>query len=308
LVVLPDEHSGYVMDGYGGLHPFGAAPALSGPYWGGWDIARGFDVALNGSNQVIGGWVLDAYGGLHAVGSPPALSDPATYYGGHPVWQKFHYTAQGGYAVAHWGLVSENAGVSPNWSGYSDWGSWDATRDIVLFNPTQNPAMSQPVSSDASVQFTFALTVSGVAAHSQCGVPASAVRSGKVILVSLSCQELSAYQNGTLVADTLVTTGRPALPTLPGWTSVISRNHPFLMVSPWPPGSPYYYVPSVVQYVTWFRAGGYGIHDAYWEPNSALGPGSEYTSYASHGCIHVPLGYAQFIYTWADNGTPVGVF
>jgi len=32
---------GYTLDGYGGLHPFGNAPAQpSGPYWGGQDIAR----------------------------------------------------------------------------------------------------------------------------------------------------------------------------------------------------------------------------------------------------------------------------
>jgi hypothetical protein len=308
LVVLPDEQSGYVMDGWGGLHAFGSAPPLSGPYWPGWDVASGFDVALNGSNQVIGGWTLDAWGGLHPVGSPPALNSPAGYYPGHNIWQRFHYTALGAYAVGHWGIVAPGAGVSPNWSGYSDWGSWDAVRDIVLANPTQSPAMSQPVSADASVQSHFALTASGVAARPECGVPASAVRAGKVILVSLGCQQLSAYQDGTLVANTLITTGRPALPTLRGWTSIMGRNHPFLMVSPWPRGSIYYYNPSVVQYVVWFRAGGYGIHDAYWEPNSALGPGSENSGYASHGCIHVPLGYAQFMYAWADTGTPVGVF
>jgi lipoprotein-anchoring transpeptidase ErfK/SrfK len=296
------------MDGYGGLHPFGSAPPLTGPYWSGWDIARGFDVALDSSNHVIGAWVLDAWGGLHTIGSPPPISNPASYYQGHSVWQKFHYTAQGAYVVAHFGIVSANPGVLPNWNGYFDWGTWDAIRDIILVNPTESTAMPQPVSPDATVQFNFATNPTGVAARPQCGVPVSGVQAGKVILVSRSCQQLSAYQDGILVANTLVTTGRPALPTLPGWTTVLSRNHPFLMVSPWPPGSPFYYYPSVVQYVVWFRSGGYGIHDAYWEPNSALGPGSEYSSYASHGCIHVPLSLAQFFYSWAVNGTPVGVF
>jgi len=35
------QTSGYVLDGYGGLHPFGSAPAIvTGPYWQGSDVAR----------------------------------------------------------------------------------------------------------------------------------------------------------------------------------------------------------------------------------------------------------------------------
>lgn len=34
--------SGYILDGYGGLNPFGSAPRIAqGPYWNGWDIAVG---------------------------------------------------------------------------------------------------------------------------------------------------------------------------------------------------------------------------------------------------------------------------
>ncbi len=37
------QPSGYVLDGYGGLHGFGGAPAVTpAPYWGGRDVARGF--------------------------------------------------------------------------------------------------------------------------------------------------------------------------------------------------------------------------------------------------------------------------
>jgi L,D-transpeptidase catalytic domain/FG-GAP-like repeat len=151
------------------------------------------------------------------------------------------------------------------------------------------------------------LPYEGLFTKPQCGIPASVLRPGKLIVISLTCQELNAFQDGNLVMDTPVTTGRPALPTLPGWTQVYAKNHPFEMISPWPYGSPYWYAPSLVQYVTWFRAGGYGIHDAYWEPDSALGPGSENSGYASHGCVHVPLATAQQMYNWADIGTPVFV-
>ena len=38
----PGAVSGYVLDGYGGLHPLGSAPAVARcPYWQGWDIAIG---------------------------------------------------------------------------------------------------------------------------------------------------------------------------------------------------------------------------------------------------------------------------
>ena len=34
------------------------------------------------------------------------------------------------------------------------------------------------------------------------------------------------------------------------------------------------------------------IHTADWEPPGAYGPGSQYGSYASHGCVHVQDGPA----------------
>jgi hypothetical protein len=53
---------GYVLDGYGGLHTVGSLPKASGgPYWPGWDIARGIAAYPNG----FGGYELDAFGGLH---------------------------------------------------------------------------------------------------------------------------------------------------------------------------------------------------------------------------------------------------
>src|SRR5205085_1557256 len=81
LVILPNGTGGYVLDGWGGLHPFsiGSNPmppaASGGPYWKGWDIARGIVLLRNGN----GGYVLDGYGGVHsfAIGSnpmPPAAS------------------------------------------------------------------------------------------------------------------------------------------------------------------------------------------------------------------------------------------
>ena len=80
--------SGVVVDGWGGLHPFGIGtgrvPTVTpgtGPYWKGWDIAR--DVVINPDGR--GGYVLDAWGGLHGFGldGNPAPPTPAW----NPYWK-----------------------------------------------------------------------------------------------------------------------------------------------------------------------------------------------------------------------------
>jgi lipoprotein-anchoring transpeptidase ErfK/SrfK len=124
---------------------------------------------------------------------------------------------------------------------------------------------------------------------------------GKVIVISLARQELSAYFNGQPVYTTLVTTGRPALPTPPGNYKVLRKNHPWEMVSDFPQSSPYWYPPTWVQYTLWFRDDGYAIHDAPWR--STYGPGTEQAG--SHGCVNVPMPIMESLYAWADVGTRV---
>jgi lipoprotein-anchoring transpeptidase ErfK/SrfK len=130
----------------------------------------------------------------------------------------------------------------------------------------------------------------------------------KAIVVSLFGQELWAYQDGKLVQDTLVTTGRPGLPTDVGAMKVLSKDSPWKMHSPWPKGSPHWYPDTAVRKVVWFTVTGEGLHDANWEPTSYYGPGGQNTSVASHGCIHVQDAAEDFLYDWADIGTPVIVY
>src|SRR5205807_2431169 len=78
----------------------------------------------------------------------------------------------------------------------------------------------------------------------ECGIPAGAVpATGKMIVISLACQELTAYQDGQPFLSTPVTTGEPALPTPTGQYSVIRRNSPFEMVSSWRYGTVGWYAP-----------------------------------------------------------------
>lgn len=129
----------------------------------------------------------------------------------------------------------------------------------------------------------------------------------KAIVISWQAEELWAYENGKQVQDTLVTTGRPQLPTDIGAMKVLSKNSPWTMRSPWPRSSPWYYPPTTVQMAIWFTDTGESMHDAYWEPDWALGPNSQYGGYASHGCVHVPYTVEKFLYNWTEIGTPVVV-
>jgi hypothetical protein len=68
IAVLPDRSGGYILDGWGGIHPFGAArPVTGNPYWRGWDIAR--DIHL--SPDLTGGWIADGWGAVHPFSIVP---------------------------------------------------------------------------------------------------------------------------------------------------------------------------------------------------------------------------------------------
>ena len=127
---------------------------------------------------------------------------------------------------------------------------------------------------------------------------------GKLILISLSRQVLTAYQDGTPVLTTYVATGRPALPTPPGVYHVFARYSPYKMISPWPYGSPFWYPPSWTNWAMEFIGGGYFIHDAPWR--SWYGPGSNLYN-GTHGCVNVPYSPMQFLWNWTPIGTTVVV-
>src|SRR5438105_4826849 len=127
----------------------------------------------------------------------------------------------------------------------------------------------------------------------------------KAILVSLTAQELWAYEGGRLVIDTLVTTGRPALPTDVGLMRVNRKESPVHFISPFPHGSPYDYGSINARYALWFHPSGEAIHDSWWR--SWYGPGSNVGSYGSHGCIGLPYGPIDVLFSWTPVGTPVVV-
>ena len=144
VAILPNGTGGYVLDGYGGIHPFaiGSNPmpagTSGGPYWNGWDIARGLVLLPNGT----GGYVLDGYGGIHpfATGSNPM---PAGTSGG-PYWNGWDIArglvllpnGTGGYVLDGYGGIHPFAtGSNPMPAGTSGgpyWNGWDIARGLVL--------------------------------------------------------------------------------------------------------------------------------------------------------------------------------
>jgi len=127
---------------------------------------------------------------------------------------------------------------------------------------------------------------------------------GKIIVISLSRQVLTAYQDGNLVLSNFVTTGRPDLPTPLGVSQIMAKYSPFLFVSPWAYGSPYWYAPSWTTYAMLFRSGGYFIHDAPWR--SVYGPSVNRWD-GSHGCVNVPFASMASLWSWTPIGTTVVV-
>ena len=78
VLLRADGVSGFVLDGWGGIHPFGGAPVRTGTvYWPGWDIARGMVLRADG----VSGWVLDGFGATHPFGGAPVLTGGGVHPG-----------------------------------------------------------------------------------------------------------------------------------------------------------------------------------------------------------------------------------
>ncbi|HEY7833220.1 MAG TPA: L,D-transpeptidase [Ktedonobacterales bacterium] len=134
---------------------------------------------------------------------------------------------------------------------------------------------------------------------------------GKVILVSLAQQWLWAYQDQQLIYATPVTTGRPELPTPQGTFQIGWKVTDIEFISPWPPGSPFYYSPVHVNYAMLFLDGGFFLHDATWRHYFGPGTNVPHTNpdgtqeTGSHGCVEMPLGAAAWLYGWSPYSTTV---
>lgn len=125
---------------------------------------------------------------------------------------------------------------------------------------------------------------------------------GRYIEINLSTQHLYVWQDHNLIYEAPVTSGATGygLGTVTGLFSIYYKTTNTRLR-----GYQYgwtYDVP--VKYWMPF-SGGYGLHDAVWR-NGNFG-GADYYYGGSHGCVNLPDAAAEWIYNWADVGTPVWV-
>jgi polyvinyl alcohol dehydrogenase (cytochrome) len=129
----------YTLDGWGGLHPDGTAPALASTgYWQGFNIAR--SIALFPDGQ--GGYLLDGYGGVHPIGNAPAVG-PVAFWSGWDIARQIVLApwstaaSPAGWTLDGWGGLHP-FGTAPAISGVAYWPGWDIARGVVIL-PDSTP-------------------------------------------------------------------------------------------------------------------------------------------------------------------------
>lgn len=207
------QTGGVVLDGWGGLHPFGGFTlnVAGGPYWQGWDIARAVAVRDDGS----GGWVLDGWGGIHAFGSAPSIATPV-YTAGADTARDLVVTSKdaSGLPTGAAGYVLTGDGALHPWGGApplsgSVWAGQDVARGLLVHYNGATPDGAWVLLRDGSIEHVGS-------------APPIALNDERVPPV---WQHLHANADGTLwaLADWGVTTGAgptasPSIPETASWS------------------------------------------------------------------------------------------
>lgn len=129
VALRSDGASGYAVDGFGTVTPFGGAPSVAQPTgWSGTDIARGIAVRPDGAS----GYVVDGYGTLHPFGNAPTLANNS-FWQGWDIARGIVLDADGnggqildGYGGLHPFGNASTLSVTGYWSG------WDIARGVAL--------------------------------------------------------------------------------------------------------------------------------------------------------------------------------
>ncbi|MEZ4665947.1 MAG: L,D-transpeptidase [Thermomicrobiales bacterium] len=121
----------------------------------------------------------------------------------------------------------------------------------------------------------------------------------KEIVVSVGRQSLWAYENGKLVTATLVSTGTAEVKetTTPvGQYTILTKFQKQTMQGVINNEA---YKVEDVPWVMYFDNLGNALHGTYWHDN--------FGQPMSHGCVNLPMNVAQYLYTWAPEGTAVSI-
>lgn len=138
----------------------------------------------------------------------------------------------------------------------------------------------------------------------------------KVVIISLQEQAIRVYDRGKLVNSFLVTTGRPDKPSIPGVWWVEGKQSPTVFKSPYPPGSPYWYPNTPINYAMQYHSQGYFVHDSWWRADYGPGTnfphpdssGDTFSAYGTHGCVNVAKDNAAWLYGFVQLYTSIIIY
>ncbi len=122
---------------------------------------------------------------------------------------------------------------------------------------------------------------------------------GTYIEVNLSEQHLYAWENGEVVFDVAISSGKRGWETPTGTFSIFSKIRVEDMRGNDPALEDGVYFQPDVPWVMYFADGGFAIHGVYW--HNAFG------TTRSHGCVGAPVWAAKWLYDWAPIGTRVRI-
>ncbi len=106
----------------------------------------------------------------------------------------------------------------------------------------------------------------------------------------MSEQKLRAYEDGTLIFETLVSTGVSRYPTVTGRYRIYLKLLSDTMTGPG------YYLPNVPYVMYFYR--GYALHGTYWHSN--------FGRPMSHGCVNLSVEDARWLFEWTSPRLPAG--
>jgi lipoprotein-anchoring transpeptidase ErfK/SrfK len=123
-------------------------------------------------------------------------------------------------------------------------------------------------------------------------------RGAQRIVVDISEQRLTAYENDVAVHTFLISSGTYSFPTPLGSTTVTAKIPVHRYTWSYGPNNPNNYDLPGVKWNLRFRQN-YYIHSAYWH--------NSFGRRMSHGCINVDMKNAEWIYNWAEVGAVVDI-
>jgi lipoprotein-anchoring transpeptidase ErfK/SrfK len=149
------------------------------------------------------------------------------------------------------------------------------------------PAMAQTASNTSTANTSTPATTDIASAR----IRELRKSSDRWIEVRLSTQRLVAWEGNKPVYAIIISSGTENFPTRPGAFKIQSKHEVARM------RGDDYDIPDVPY--TMYYDNSYAIHGAYW--NRSFG------TPVSHGCVNVAVNHAEWLFNWANVGTPVVV-